>query len=450
MIKRNNINLTEGNILKGLITMALPIIGTSFIQMTYSLTDMFWIGFLGSDAVTAIGIAGFFVWLSNAFVMLSKTGTEIRVAQATGANDDIKARDYAQSGIIWIFIIGIFYSLVLFTFRNPLILFFNTGDQAINTMAENYLIIISLGMIFPFANQVFTGIFNGRGDSKTPFIANTIGLAINMILDPLFIHIFNFGVKGAAIATILAQLIVFLIFIYKIRFQDSLFDNFKLFIKPKVRIIKDIVNLGYPMAMHSGFFTFISILITRIVSQYGSTPIGVQKIGSQIESLTWMTALGISVAFGAFVGQNYGAQKYDRLIKGYKLALKLALAIGIFTTLLLFFGAEFIFKIFLREEEAVILGTDYLRILAISQIFMCIEITISGAFNGIGLTKPPAIISIVFNFLRIPMALFFTTYTSLGLNGIWLSISISSIFKGSLAYFWFRHILKHKKEFTQY
>lgn len=445
------IDLTQGPIFNGLLKMAIPIMGTSFIQMAYNLTDMFWIGFLGSNAVAAVGIAGFFMWLSQAFIMLSKTGTEIRVAQATGAKDHALAERIARAGIDVTAIIALFYGGVIIAFRSPIIAFFNTKSASVDQMTLDYLVVVCLGMLFPFCNQVLTGVFNGRGDSKTPFKYNAVGLVVNIVLDPVLIFGFGpvpeMGVLGAALATVFAQMVVFLFFIYNIRFKHVLFQHFTFFKKFAIRDILDLFKIGWPPAIQSALFTLISIVIARIIAEYGALPIAVQKVGSQIESISWMTASGFAVALGAFVGQNYGAKQYRRVVEGYRTAIKTAIILGIFNTVLLFFGAKWLFMIFVREPDAIALGVDYLKILALSQLFMCIEITSSGAFNGIGKTEPAAITSIIFNLLRIPMALYFSKMTFLGLNGIWWSITISSIFKGIIVYIWFGLIVKTKPEF---
>lgn len=453
MVSNQHNDLTKGPILKGLVTMAMPIMATSFIQMAYNLTDMIWIGFLGSGAVAAVGIAGFFIWLSQAFVFLGKTGTEIKVAQATGASDHERAERIARTGIQVTMIIAVIYSLTILLLREPLIRFFDTRNDVVEAMSINYLAIISLGLIFPFGNQVFTGIFNGRGNSKMPFKINAVGLVINMILDPVLINGYGFfpkmGVSGAAIATVIAQATVFCIFFYNIRYKHSLFEHFVLFKKSSMNESLAIMRMGFPPALQSALFTMISMVIARIIATYGALPIAVQKVGSQIESITWMTALGFSVALGTFVGQNFGASQYGRVINGYRTAMRVAFGLGLFNTFLLFFGAKWLFMIFIRESEAITLGIDYLRILALSQLFMCIEITSSGAFNGIGRTEPAAITSIVFNLLRIPMALYFSQMTILGLNGIWWSITISSVFKGVIVYIWFGRIIKKRPEFKE-
>ena len=174
------------------------------------------------------------------------------------------------------------------------------------------------------------------------------------------------------------------------------------------------------------------MVLGRFVAFYGAVPIAVQKVGSQIESISWMTAGGFSTALGAFVGQNYGAGAYHRIQKGYRTTLMLALSVGVLATLLLVFVGKPIFAFFLAEPEAIEQGADYLKILGYSQLFMCIEITTQGLFNGLGRTYIPSIVSITLTAARIPLAYFIAAPNLLGINGIWWAISLSSVAKGIL------------------
>ncbi len=439
MIEKND--LTEGNILKSLIKLALPIMGTSFIQMAYNMVDMIWIGKLGSKAVAAVGTAGFFTWLAMAFIIIPKMGAEIGVAQSIGRKNETETKSYIRQAIQLGIIFGLLYGAFLLLFRKNIIAFFNLGDADVIEMALNYLVIVAIGILFYFINPVFTGILNGYGDSKTPFIINTIGLITNIILDPLLILGIGpfplLGVKGAAIATVSSQLLVTIIFITFFINKTELFKEFDLLQRPDKKILNSIINLGFPAALQSGLFTIFSMFIARIIAAWGPVPIAVQKVGSQIEAISWMTASGFATALSTFVGQNYGAKKWHRIYKGYFISLGIVTIIGVIATVLLIFGAEPIFTIFIKEEEAISKGIVYLRILGLSQLFMCIEIASAGAFNGIGKTIPPSIVGIIFNGLRIPAAIFLSSATILGLEGVWWSISVSSIFKGVILTSWF-------------
>lgn len=440
MIKENQ--LTQGSISKALIKLALPIIGTSFLQSAYTITDMFLIGKVGTKATAAVGTGGFFTWLGMAFIILSKIGAEVGVAQSVGREDIKEARRYIRHTIQLNIFLAILYSLTLIIFRHNLIGFFDLGDIEVINMATSYLVIVSLGLVFYFINPVFTGILNGYGDSKTPFYINMTGLVMNIILDIVLIHgagpIPSMGVNGAALATIISQATVTALFLFKIVLVNKeLFSDIKLLKVPDMVHMKHIIGLSLPVALQNAMFSIIGMFIAKIIAQWGAAPIAAQKIGSQIESISWMTAGGFSTAISAFVGQNYGAKKWDRIYKGYFIAMGLVSIVGIGATLLLTLGAAPVFSAFLDEEEALAHGIEYLKILGLSQLFMCIEITTTGAFNGLGKTVPPSIIGILFNALRIPAALVLSSAALLGINGVWWSISMSSVFKGVILTGWF-------------
>lgn len=448
---KKRVDLVSGNIVKTLLTLSLPILGTSFIQMAYSLVDMIWIGKAGSAAVAAVGTAGFFAWFGNSLVMITKTGAEVGVSQAIGKNDSKERNSYVYSSITLCIIMSIIYGIILIIFKDGLIGFFNLGDEVIIRMSEEYLIVIALGMICAFLNPQFTGIFTASGNSKTPFVVNTIGLIMNIILDPLLIFGVGFikplGVAGAALATVLSQLLVTIIFIYTF-IKNGYNFNLSNIKYVKMKYINRICVFGGPTAIQNCLFTFFSMLIGRIVASAGPVAIAVQKVGSQIESISWMTAGGFASALTAFIGQNYGAKRNDRVIKGYTSTLIISCILGIFTTILLIFAGGPIFSVFINEAEAIAQGIDYLRILGYSQLFMCLEITTSGAFYGVGRTVTPSVIGIIFTGLRVPVAMILFKPELLGINGVWWSISGSSIIKGILLVilFYFMVIIPLKRE----
>ncbi len=232
---KGRIDLTKGHITNKLIKLALPIMGTSFIQMAYNLTDMMWVGKAGSSAVAAVGTAGFFPWLAMAFITISKIGGEIKVAQSIGEGNIKSTKLFIKSAIEINIILSILYTIFLITFNKQLIGFFRLGDYEVITMSKQYLVIIALGMVFYFINPVFTAIFNGLGNSKAPFKINAIGLVTNIILDPLLIMgIGGFpklGVVGAAIATVIAQIVVSIAFLVMIIRHKNEYFKVKLYRK---------------------------------------------------------------------------------------------------------------------------------------------------------------------------------------------------------------------------
>lgn len=429
-------NLTEGPIRRQLFNLAMPIMGTSFIQMAYSLTDMAWVGRLGSESVAAIGAVAILTWMSASISLLNKVGSEVSVGQSIGAQNADDARKFASHNITMSLIISVCWALILFLFAQPIISVYKLNTQ-ISVHAVDYLRIISTSLPFVFLSAAFTGIYNASGNSKTPFIISGSGLIVNMILDPLFIFGFNWGTNGAAWATWLSQATVFVMFVYQIKQRDSLLGGFSFFTKLHKRYTKRILQLGLPAAVLNTLFAFVNMFMCRIASVQGGH-IGLMTLttGGQIEAITWNTSQGFSTALGAFVAQNYAAGKIPRVLGAYRMTLWMTGIFGTCCTLLfVLFGGE-VFSIFVPERVAYLAGADYLRISGYSQLFMMLEITTQGLFYGTGRTIPPAIISITCNYLRIPMAIWFTAM-GMGVMGIWWAISISCIMKGVIAVIWF-------------
>lgn len=445
-------DLTQGSIMQALWTMAMPLISASFIQMAYSMTDMLWLGHLSSDAVAAVGAAAFFTWLCNALSFLTKTGSEITISQAIGAQDVSRAAKYANQAIALSLLLGIGYAIFVFTSAPTLIRFFHF-EESIATQSIQYLRIIAPGFIFQLGNNTFCGIYNGQGNSKTPFRTIATGLIANIILDPLLIYgtgeYKGLGTAGAAIATLLSQLIVYLLFIQKIFSSGFPLGKMHFFSALQKKLSLRILLLGLPVSLESGLFSMFSLTLATLAARWGAVGVAAQSIGSQIEAISWMTATGFSTALASFVGQNYGARKYKRIQKGYRLTMYVAGSIGLSAGVLFFIFNREIFSLFVQEPEAIEAGGIYLKILALSQVFMVTELVTAGAFNGCGHTTPPALIGILLTGARIPFAYYLCSFPTLGLTGIWWSITISSILKGTIIPLWyslFQKKLLHKSQ----
>lgn len=434
MKKNQSVNLLQGPIFKSLSLLAIPIMATYFIQMAYNLVDMLWIGYLGSGAVASIGVSGNFMYLANGLVNMPKVGSQALVGQSLGAQNKKETHAYIQAAFQSAIFFAVVYGIIIILFQKSLIQLFNLTDPTIIQDAQNYLWITCGFVLFSFVNQIFTGILTAAGHSKSTFIATTTGLVLNLILDPILIFVFDLKVVGAALATIIAQFIVTLVFLYDAR-NLEIFNEFQLLSKPEKNHIAKILKIGFPTSVQSMLFTCISMYIARLISAFGAISVAVQKVGSQIESISWMAADGFSASINAFTSQNYGAKNYTRVNKGYKTGMLVVSLWGFLTTCILIFLPGSIFSCFIHETNILPYGIDYLRILGYSQLFMCVEIATQGAFNGLGKTLPPSIVSIVFTSARIPMAILFSHY--LGVNGVWWAISISSMIKGIVLVTWF-------------
>lgn len=427
------VNMLEGPILPSLTKLALPIMATALVQMAYNLTDMAWIGHVGADAVTAVGSAGMYVWLSQGVVSLARMGGQVKVAHSLGEKNEEDAVLYAQGAFQMTLLFALAYGLLAVFCAGPLIGFFGLSSANIIADAENYLRITCGCIVFSFLSSVFTGVMTAMGDSKTPFMANSVGLVANMILDPLLIFgvgpLPALGAIGAAVATVSAQVIVVLVFFAAVRNDTTLFRKIRVLKKTPWSYQRVMIKIGFPAAVQNLIYTSISMTITRMVAGFGDTAVAVQRLGSQVESISYLTADGFAASVNSFIGQNYGSRQMKRVKSGYLTAVGTMILWGCFTSSLLILIPGPIFSLFIREPEILPYGISYLRILGYSQLFMCIEITTVGAFSGLGKTVPAAIISIILTFSRIPLALFLSS-TVLGLDGIWWAYSVSSIAKG--------------------
>lgn len=413
---------------------------TSFINMAYNLTDTAWLGRLGTNAVAATGSVGYFVWMASSAADIARVGTSVFVAQEYGSGHYKRLNDTIKNGLILLLIVvGLFTSIII-GFTDNILNFYSLEDQ-VHAMAKAYLTIFALGFIINGINITFTNIYNSLGNSFFPFIANVIGLVLNIIVDPILIFglgpIKSLGVSGAALASVFAQLVVFTIFIVDIlKTKNEIYLGI---MHGKIQL--DNIYSKFKKGLPVGFLSFMHASITGILMKYmaiyGSGPIAAYSIGSMAESITWRTADGLQVGITAFIGQNFGAKRFDRLKEVIKQSMTVIVAVGLIGAFIIGVFRYPLFKIFLPDDPKTIeMGAEYLLILSVSQLGMAFEIGAAGVFYGIGKTHIQSIISTVFNIARIPLSVLLMPY--FGYKGVWLAITISSIFKGLFAFIFLR------------
>jgi putative MATE family efflux protein len=435
-------NLTDGAIKRQLFNLAMPIMGTSFIQMAYNLIDMAWIGRLGSESVAAVGAVGILAWMTQALSLLNKVGAEVSVGQSIGAQNAADARLYASHNLTIGLLLSIVWGALLALLAWPVLGFYRL-DASITAQAVAFLRILCMGIPFVFLASSFTGIHNAAGRSRITFLINGVGLGLNIVLDPLFIFVCGWGTTGAALATCLSQAAVCSLFVYHLRRRSHLLGGFPFLVRLQGRHTRRIFRLGLPVALLNVLFAFINLCMGRTASLHGGH-IGLMTLttGGQIEALSWNTSQGFSTALSAFTAQNYAAGKMQRVVGAYHATLAMTSLFGVFCTLLfLFYGGD-IFALIVPEREAYLSGQLFFRIEAYSMLFMMVEITMQGFFYGTGRTLPPAIISIGFNLLRIPLAILLSSFAGMGLSGVWWALCTTSIAKGIAAFLWFRLLRK--------
>ncbi len=432
--KRMEGNLTKGPILKTLTKLAIPIMASSFLGTLYNITDMAWIGLLGSKAVAGVGVGGMFTWLSQGLAAMARMGGQVQVAQCIGRGERDRAHGFAQAAVQLAALMGMAYAVISLVFTRQMVAFFQLTDPEAQTAALSYTKIACGLIVFSFLTLTMTGLYTAQGDSKTPFLANLIGLVTNMILDPVLIlgpgPFPKLGVVGAAIATVTAQAIVMTMMILGVIIQkkENVLKGIHLTAKIPREYLGGLCRIGIPTAIQGMAYCAISMVLTRMVSAYGAEAVATQRVGGQIESISWNTADGFAAALNAFIAQNYGAGKMDRVRKGYRASLWTVGIWGLLISFVFICFPQAIADIFFHEPKAVATAVGYLVIIGFSEAFMCVELTTVGALSGLGRTRLCSIISIAFTSARIPLAIILGGL--IGLSGIWWALSITSIIKG--------------------
>jgi len=434
---KGTVDLTKGSVRRELFTLAAPIMATTFISLAYNLTDVAWLGHWSTDAVAAVGAAGMVMWLFMAIGAMTRVGAEVAVGIRLGQQDKAAAKEMASQNITLSALLSLAVVLVVMIWADDILRLFNISPSIVN-QASSYMRIFMSAAPALLISMSCSGAFNAAGRTKMTFYINGLGLLVNMILDPLFIYGFHLGVTGAAWASWIASFTVFVTYVYQLKVKNTLFPDFHFFVRLKWESVKTIFKIGAPVASLNIVFAMLGFVITGMASREGGA-IGLlaYTTGGDLEAICWNTAQGMSEALSAFVAQNYGAGRLDRVKKSYNIATIFCLSIGLVCTIMFVGFGEEIFRVFVPVREAYLVGANFMRIDGYSMIFMMLEIVHQGMFYGTKRSIIPASISIVGNIARIPIALFLIS-CGMGLTAIWWAICSSSIAKGLVATVWYR------------
>ena len=451
--RAKNVDLLNDSPMRSIVLLTLPVIGSSLLQSLYNVTDTFWVSTFSSNAVAAVGAAGSFIWFTQSFMVMIRTGAQILVGQSFGRGDQDRADRLTAIGMQLSFFASILVAVLQLFFTPQLIGFIGLENPDTIRMAEAYLRISSFGLPFSYFAGVLTGVLSAVGNTRIAFRASAVGLVINMILDPLFILIFKQGASDTALATLIAQIVVIALMlneIYKTQIFPTTFNRTGLGAFRKRYAREDyweIFRLGIPSGLQTMLYSGISIFLSRIVAGFGEIEISAKKIGGQFENLAWTIAQAFGSSLNSFTAQNHAAGKTERLKTGYRAGINLSLIIGIIASVAMIIFPEQLLGIFFSNQAEIEAGARYMAIVGFSQIFQCVELMTTGAFSGRGNTLYPSIVISTLTVLRLPVALLLSN-TSLGINGVWLAISVSSILKGIIL--WVSYEIQLKRDVRLY
>ena len=434
-------DLTTGSITKNIFFLAGPAVATMFLETAFSIADIFWVGKLGAVSLAAVISSAFLIWMIWSLVGAISVGATALVARFIGARQPDQAAYSARQSYLFAIFFALTISVtgILFT-KWPFVLMGTEPD--VTYLGIRYLRIIFAGAVFFFLIDVFSAIFRAAGDTRTPMLVIGGSLALNIVLDPLLI--FGLGpfprmeTAGAALASIFSQAVGSLLFILLI-VRGKL--GFKFSLLPKLHLdfsmVWRILRIGIPASSAWILFSVVYLFLNKIVALFGTEAIAALGIGNRMESISFHACMGFSIAASTLVGQNLGAEKPGRSSQAAWQATGIAVLITGFVGLMFFVFPRQIASFFISDPRVIGIAIWYLRIVALSQTFMAAEIVFEGAFAGAGNTVPPMIVSVAGSLARIPLAYLLAVHWGMGVNGVWWTITLTSVIKGIVLTYWF-------------
>jgi putative MATE family efflux protein len=452
---QEELNLTEGGIVKPLLFLSLPIVVTNLLQTAYNLADTFWLGQYSTEALAAISFGFPMVFLLISLGMGLSVAGSVLVAQHTGADETPRAEYAASQTVTFALIASTLLGGIAYPFVRPFLAFLGASPSVLPG-ATAYMQVIALGLPFMFGFFVFISLMRGAGDTITPMLVMFGTVVINVVLDPFLINGWSIGplsfpelgIQGAAIATVfsrsLAMVVGLAIMLSGTRgVQIHLTD-----MKPDFRYLRKILRIGIPASIEgTGRALSINAMLI-VVGLFSTAVVAAFGIGTRVFSVIFLPAIAVARGVETMSGQNIGAGKYDRAAQANYVAAKGlfvvlgALGVGIFLV------PTPIVSVFTDDPAVLGVGAEFLRYVALSFGFIGIMRAFTGGFRGAGKTLVAAVISILaLGGVRLP----FAYVTSQGIlptdlwffggpdaRGIWLAFFVSNVVGATIAWLWFR------------
>ena len=441
----HHIDLLNGHIFPSLTGLALPIMATSLVQTAYNLTDMAWIGRVGSHAVTAVGAAGMYTWFSSGIVMLAKMGGQVKVAHSLGKQQREEARVYGRGALQLTVLLALAFALIVNLCADPLIGFFLLESAGTAQAAKVYLRITCGLILFPFLNQTLTGLFTAVGDSKTPFLANCIGLAMNMILDPILIFgmfgMPKMGVAGAALATVIGQFIAAgLALFFNLKVNHDIKFDWKNMLPTKF-VLFHIYKVAVPSILMVSIGSVMMFCMNRILEVFTTTAIAVFGVYFKLQSFIFMPIFGMNNGMVPIIAYNYGARHRDRIIGTIKLAVMYAVAMMLIGFAVFQIIPDKLLLMFNASDNMLAIGVPALRLISISFLLAGFNIICSSVFQAMGNGVFSLIVSVIRQLVVLVPVAFLISKMGV-LDRIWWSFPIAEVVAAAICVFFLRKILK--------
>jgi putative MATE family efflux protein len=434
-------DFTEGNIRKQMMKFAVPLFFSNLLQAVYNMVDMIVIGqFVGKTGLSAVSIGGDVLNLLTFLAMGFSNAGQIIIAQHLGAGRQAKIGKIVANLFTFLIAGALIMSIVCFNMRNSILLWMNTPDEVWN-YALDYVTTCILGLVFIYGYNVVSAVLRGMGDSRHPFMFIATAAIINLVLDLVFVINFHMAVFGVALATVIGQGISFiwgLAFLICKRREMGLSMSLNSFIPDRI-ILGMLMKLGFPMAIKSASVTFSKLFVDSWINSYGVVASSASGIESKMNVISNLFANAINMACSTMIGQNVGAEKYDRVPKIMKSAFAIVFTIALMLSFIVIFFPKMLFGIFTSDNE--VINACMLMIPLIVLIFMgsAVRSPNNGLIDGSGNFKLNIVVALFDGIInRIGFGLLFGLAMGMGWIGFLYGDAVAGftpLLIGSIYYF---------------
>ena len=430
------LDMTKGNPNKLIFKFALPMILGNIFQQIYNLVDTIVVGkFIGADALAAVGSSFAIVVFITSIIIGFAIGAGIVFAQFYGSKELDKFKEAYMAAFIFIGAVTLILMIISLGCINGILDLFNMPEKLLPD-SRAYLIIILSGLMFTFLYNFASAVLRSVGDSKTPLYFLIIASLVNVILDLLFVIRFNLGVRGVAIATIIAQGVSAVLSLAYVSKKLKFLNTSKKHLKISKEIFALVARYSVLTSVQQSIMNFGILVVQSLVNTFGSTVMAAFAAGVKIDSFAYMPVQDFGNAFSTYVAQNKGARSYERIRTGVKGAIKIIIGFCVVTSILILIFSREIMVLFVdKSEEAVIaLGVEYISVVGIFYVLIGFLFMFYGLYRGLGYLKISIILTIASLGTRVILA-YVLSSTALGASGIWWSIPIGWAFADIIG-FW--------------
>ncbi|MRT93179.1 MATE family efflux transporter [Ancylomarina sp. 16SWW S1-10-2] len=430
-------DFTTGNVARHIFNFTLPMLLGNVFQQLYNIVDSIIVGkVLGKEALASVGASFPIIFTLIALLIGIGSGFSIVISQFYGAKDIDRVKRSIDTMYIFLFISALIMSILGIYFSKDLFRLLQLPEELM-PQAITYLNIYMSGMILFFGFNGTSSILRGLGDSKTPLYFLILSSILNIAFDLLFVMVFRWGIAGAAWATVLAQGIAFVSILLYLNNTHKIMKFSVAKLRFDTDLFKKSLKIGLPSGLQQTFVAVGMMTLLGIVNTFGTDVIAAYTAAGRIDSLAMMPAMNFAQALATFVGQNLGANKIDRVKKGFKATFIMSnLFCLIMSALIILFGSN-LMRLFTTDPQVIEIGQNYLIIVSSFYLIFSSMFTIQGVLRGAGDTLIPMFITLFSLWIiRIPAAYFLSN--EIGSDGIWWSIPMGWSIGMTCSYIYYR------------